>query len=195
MRINERLQEAAQAIDELFADDQAEVATRYQRLLAALQNSENVPPSAINVDSPAPSAPQPASPRSAPATAPQQDPTEPPGERVEVRRGERVTRLIDFLSAVQEAERVAVDRYHHGESDEQWQARAKQSIDRMWVAQKTIHMLCGSEVNDAARLLAYDVQNVIRNGPAPGEPRDEMVWAYIRPNRRAFLDLVRDHLE
>jgi hypothetical protein len=116
-------------------------------------------------------------------------------ERVEVRRGERVTRLIDFLAAVQEAERVAVDRYHHGESDEQWQARAKQSIDRMWVAQKTIHMLCGSEVNDAARLLAYDVQNVIRNGPAPGEPRDEMVWAYIRPNRRAFLDLVRDHLE
>ncbi|MET7735719.1 hypothetical protein ABZT02_30770 [Streptomyces sp. NPDC005402] len=116
-------------------------------------------------------------------------------ERVEVRRGERVAHLIDFLSAVQEAERVAVDRYHHGASDEEWQARAKQSIDRMWVAQKTIHMLCGSEVNEAARRLAYDVQNVIRKGPGPGEPQDERVWAYIRPHRRAFLDLVRDHLE
>ncbi|MFF7645441.1 hypothetical protein [Streptomyces canus] len=116
-------------------------------------------------------------------------------ERVEVRRGERVTHLIDFLSAVQEAERVAVDRCHHGASDEQWQARAKQSIDRMWVAQKTIHMLCGAEVNEAARRLAYDVQNVIRKGPGPGEPQDERVWAYIRPNRRAFLDLVREHLE
>jgi hypothetical protein len=76
--IYERLQEAAQAIDELFADDGAEAAKRYQRLLAALQDSENVPPSAIKVDSPAPSAPQPASPRSAPATAPQQGPTEHP---------------------------------------------------------------------------------------------------------------------
>ncbi|WP_432138879.1 hypothetical protein [Streptomyces sp. bgisy154] len=117
-------------------------------------------------------------------------------ERAEARRNERVTHLVGFLSAVQEAERVAVDRYHHGMADEQWQARAKQSIDRMWVAQKTIHMLCAPEVNEAARRLAYDVQNVIRNGPDdPGDPQDERVWAYIRPNRRAFLDVVRDHLE
>ncbi|WP_328554778.1 hypothetical protein [Streptomyces sp. NBC_00358] len=116
-------------------------------------------------------------------------------ERAETRRSERVTHLIDFLSAVQEAERVAVDHYHHQLADEQWQARAKQSIDRMWVAQKTIHMLCAPEVNHAARALAYDVQDVIRNGPGdPGEPRDERVWAYIRPSRMAFLDVVRDQL-
>ncbi|MEU6270982.1 hypothetical protein ABZ871_00945 [Streptomyces populi] len=117
-------------------------------------------------------------------------------ERAETCRNERVSHLIDFLAAVQEAERVAVDRHHHGQSDEEWQARAKQSIDRMWVAQKTIHMLCASEVNDAARELAYDVQDVIRKGPDdPGEPRDEKVWAYIRPSRRAFLDVVRDQLK
>ncbi|MFE1288745.1 hypothetical protein [Streptomyces sp. NPDC058751] len=117
-------------------------------------------------------------------------------ERAESRRNERVAHLIDFLSAVQEAERVAVDRHHHDLADEEWQARAKQSIDRMWVAQKTIHMLCASEVNDAARDLAYDVQDVIRKGPTdPGEPRDERVWAYIRPSRRAFLDVVREQLE
>ncbi|WP_217237498.1 hypothetical protein [Streptomyces sp. AC555_RSS877] len=116
-------------------------------------------------------------------------------ERAEARRAERVTHLVDFLAAVQEAERVAVDRYHHNLADDQWQARAKESIDRMWVAQKTIHMLCESEVNEAARRLASDVQGVIRKGPGdPAEPQDEKVWAYIRPSRRAFLDVVRDHL-
>jgi hypothetical protein len=60
---------------------------------------------------------------------------------------------------------------------------------------KTIHMLCGSEVNEAARRLAYHVQNVIRKGPGPGEPQAERIWAYVRPRRRAFLDLVREHLE
>ncbi len=117
-------------------------------------------------------------------------------ERAEARRTERVTHLVDFLSAVQEAERVAVDRYHHNLADEQWQVRAKQSIDRMWVAQKTIHMLCASEVNEAARRLAYDVQDVVRKGPDdPGVPQDEKVWAYIRPSRRTFLNVVRDHLD
>ncbi|MFG2604130.1 hypothetical protein ACGFT2_11355 [Streptomyces sp. NPDC048514] len=116
-------------------------------------------------------------------------------ERAEARRNERVTHLVAFLVAVQEAERIAVERHHHGQTDEQWQARAKQSVDRMWVTQKTIHMLCAPEVNGAARDLAYAVQNVIRKGPEdPGEPRDEKVWASIRPSRRTFLDVVRDHL-
>ncbi|MFJ9634863.1 hypothetical protein ACIRU8_44955 [Streptomyces sp. NPDC101175] len=52
MRINERLQEAAQAIDELIAYDRAEAAERYQRLRAVLQDRENAPSSGIKVDSP-----------------------------------------------------------------------------------------------------------------------------------------------
>ncbi|MEU2281289.1 hypothetical protein ABZ614_04820 [Streptomyces sp. NPDC013178] len=116
-------------------------------------------------------------------------------ERAEARRSERLTHLIAFLTAVQEAERVAVDRYHHRLTDEQWQARAKQTLDKMWVAQKTIHMLCASEVNEAARRLAFAVQDVIRNGPDdPGEPQDEKIWAYIRPSRREFLDVACDQL-
>ncbi|WP_328401170.1 hypothetical protein OHS70_26325 [Streptomyces sp. NBC_00390] len=116
-------------------------------------------------------------------------------ELAEARRNERLTHLIDFLSAVQEAERVAVDRYHHNMTDEQWQERARQIIDRVWVTQKTIHVLCASEVNDAARGLAFAVQKVIRDGPDdPGEPQDEKVWAHIRPSRRAFLDVVRTYL-
>jgi hypothetical protein len=100
-----------------------------------------------------------------------------------------------FLVAVQEAERIAVERHHHGRTDEQWQAQSKQSVDRMWVAQ-TIHMLCAPEVNEAARDPAYAVQDVIRKGPEdPGEPQDEKVWACVRPSRKVFLDVVRDHLE
>lgn len=116
-------------------------------------------------------------------------------ERAEARRNERLTHLIAFLSAVQEAERVAVDRYHHNLADEQWQARASQVLDRVWVTQKTIHVLCASEVSEAARSLAWAVQEVIRKGPEdPGEPQDEKVWAHIHPSRQAFLDLVRDQL-
>ncbi|MFH8800884.1 hypothetical protein ACH4F6_14980 [Streptomyces sp. NPDC017936] len=116
-------------------------------------------------------------------------------ECAEARRCERLTHLIAFLSAVQEAERVAVDRYQHRMADAQWEARARQTVDRMWVTQKTIHMLCAPEVNDAARRLAYAVQDVIRKGPDdPGEPQDEKVWEAIRPSRREFLDVVRDHL-
>ncbi|MFC5724517.1 hypothetical protein ACFP1Z_30615 [Streptomyces gamaensis] len=119
-------------------------------------------------------------------------------ERAEVRearRKERLTHLIAFLSAAQEAERVAVDRYQHKLADEQWQARAKQTLDRVWVTQKTIHMLCAPEINEAARRFAFDIQDVIREGPGdPGEPQDEKVWAYIRASRREFLDVVRDYL-
>ncbi|MEU0675345.1 hypothetical protein ABZ330_21110 [Streptomyces sp. NPDC006172] len=113
----------------------------------------------------------------------------------EARRGERLAHLVDFLSAVQEAERVAVDHYQHHVSDERWQERARQTADRMWVAQKTIHMLCTPEVNEAARRLAFAVQNVLREGPDDlGEPQDEKVWAAIRPSRREFLDVVRTRL-
>ncbi|MGD1217070.1 hypothetical protein AB9Q10_01405 [Streptomyces krungchingensis] len=116
-------------------------------------------------------------------------------ECAEARRSERLTHLVEFLSTVQEAERVAVDHYQHHLGDEQWQTRARQTVDRMWVAQKTIHMLCAPEVNEAARRLAFAVQNVIREGPDdPGQPQDEKVWACISPSRRTFLDVVRDHL-
>lgn len=116
-------------------------------------------------------------------------------DRAEARRSERLAHLIEFLSVVQEAERVAVDRYHHNLADEQWQARAREILDRMWVTQKTIHMLCASEINEAARGLAFAVQRLIRNGPDDrGEPQDEKVWAHIRPSRREFLDAVRDYL-
>lgn len=116
-------------------------------------------------------------------------------ERAEARRSECLAHLIDFLSAVQEAERVAVDRYHHNLADEQWQARAKEALDRLWVAQKTIHMLCTSEVNEAARRVAFAVQDVIRDGPGdPGEPQDEKIWACISPSQRAFLDIAADYL-
>ncbi|MFD9438356.1 hypothetical protein ACFWBR_26280 [Streptomyces sp. NPDC060006] len=111
------------------------------------------------------------------------------------RREERLAHLIEFLSAVQEAERVAVDRYHHNLTDEQWHARERQAIDRVWVKQKAIHMLCASDVNSAARGVAFAVQKLLRDGPDdPGAPQDEKVWAHISPSRLAFLDAARRYL-
>lgn len=116
-------------------------------------------------------------------------------ERSEARRNEYRTHFVDFLCAVQEAERVAVDRYQHNLTDEQWQMRAKKAIDRVWVTQKTIHMVCAPEVNEAAREVAFAVQDVIRKGPGePGEPQDEKVWQCISPSRRAYLDVAADYL-
>ncbi|WP_162890202.1 hypothetical protein [Streptomyces olivoreticuli] len=116
-------------------------------------------------------------------------------ERAEARRDERLTHLVAFLCAVQEAERVAVDRYHHNETDAEWQMRARRALDRVWVTQKTIHLVCASKVNDAARLAAFAVQDVIREGPgAPGEPQDERVWQSIGPSRRAYLDVAAAYL-
>jgi hypothetical protein len=117
------------------------------------------------------------------------------GELSEARRKERLTHLIGFLSAVQEAERVAVDRWYHLSCDEHWEARSRQAVDKVWVAQKTIHLLCDPEVNEAARTVAFAVQEVVRQGPDDrGAPQDEKVWAHIRPSRRVFLDVVRAHL-
>ncbi|KUN87704.1 hypothetical protein AQJ66_08665 [Streptomyces bungoensis] len=116
-------------------------------------------------------------------------------ERSEERRKEQVTHLTAFLAAVQEAERVAVDRWHHRMSDERWQARARRAVDRVWVTQKTLHLLCSTEINDAARKLAFAVHEVVRDGPGdPDDPQDEKVWAYIRPSRNEFLDAGKRHL-
>ncbi|WP_159393183.1 hypothetical protein [Streptomyces rimosus] len=112
------------------------------------------------------------------------------------RRAERLAHLIDFLSAIQEAERVAVDHYHHNAADEQWQARARQIIDKVWVKQKTIHLLCAPDVNEAARSVAFALQRLLREGPDdPGEPKDEKIWAHISPSRREYLDAAHRYLK
>ncbi|MEU8580266.1 hypothetical protein [Streptomyces abikoensis] len=116
-------------------------------------------------------------------------------ERAEARRNEHLTHIVAFLCALQEAERVAVDRYHHNETDAEWQMRARRALDRVWVTQKTIHLVCASKVNNAAREAAFAVQDVIRKGPGdPGEPQDERVWQAISPSRRAYLDVAAEYL-
>ncbi|MEV5239187.1 hypothetical protein AB0K89_08735 [Streptomyces cinnamoneus] len=117
-------------------------------------------------------------------------------ERAEARRNERLSHLVAFLCAVQEAERVAVDRYQHNEADAQWHMRARQALDKVWVTQKTIHMVCASEVNKAARRAAFAVQDVIRKGPgdAGEQPQDEKVWQIISPSRRDYLDVAAAYL-
>ncbi|GGO92084.1 hypothetical protein GCM10012280_41460 [Wenjunlia tyrosinilytica] len=116
-------------------------------------------------------------------------------EIAEKRRDNRVSHLVEFLVAAQAAERVAADRGPQPPLDEGWQVLANQSIDRLWVLQKTIHMLCAPHVNEAARGLCFALQEVIKNGPDDsGEPFAEQVAAHIRPSRRAFLDAAHEYL-
>lgn len=76
MNIRERLQEAAQAIDEAIVDHHAEAAERYQRLLAVLQDNENGSPADVaKVDFPPTPDPQAVGSLSTPAMAPQPSPT------------------------------------------------------------------------------------------------------------------------
>ncbi|WP_432094109.1 hypothetical protein [Streptomyces sp. bgisy100] len=118
-------------------------------------------------------------------------------EAAETRRADRISHLVAFIVAVQEAERVAVDRCLDRSADEQSRRqRAEATIDRLWVLQKTIHMLCAPQVNNAARVLVFALQQVLREGPS-GSPESvvEQVAAHVRPSRNAFLDTARECLD
>jgi hypothetical protein len=113
----------------------------------------------------------------------------------ESRRQERLTHVVAFLEAVQAAERIAVDRHHHGVDDRQWHERSEVMIDRLWVLQKTLHLLCDKELNDAARLVAHDMRDLIRIGPKDRTPPIEArIWDEIGPSRKLFLDIAHARL-
>lgn len=113
----------------------------------------------------------------------------------EARRAERITHVLAFLEAVQTSERVAVDHHHHGIDDEDWHERADMMIDRLWMLQKTLHLVCSTEVNDAAREVAFTMRRIIRKGPADRRPPlEQRVWEELSPSRMVFLDLARDEL-
>ncbi len=86
MSINERLKEAAQVIDEVFAAYEAKAAERYQRLLADLQDNEIVSPTANKVVSPAVPDPQPSSRRMPPRQSPTEQLTDRQRKVIEVIR-------------------------------------------------------------------------------------------------------------
>ena len=73
--------------------------------------------------------------------------------------------------------------------DAEWRERADNIQDRLWVAQKTLHMLCSPALTSAARIFAYSIHNLLWHGPGTKSVPD-----YLRPTRNAFLDAAREDL-
>lgn len=73
--------------------------------------------------------------------------------------------------------------------DVEWRKRADIIQDRLWVAQKTLHMLCSPALTDAARDFAYSIHDLLWQGPGKKSVPD-----FLRRTRNAFLDSAREDL-
>jgi hypothetical protein len=110
--------------------------------------------------------------------------------RHEARRAERLTHLLAFLAVAQEAERAATERHLKGVDSDKWQQKAEALQDRLWAAQKTLHMLCAPDVAQPAHTLAHAVHHLLWQGAG-----DQSIPDYLRPSRNAFLDAARADLD
>jgi len=71
--------------------------------------------------------------------------------RAEARRSERMAIMDRLLVNIQDAERVAAERHYGGVVGAEWQARADAVMDRVWVAEKMVHILCTPTMVEAAQ--------------------------------------------
>ncbi|MFI1400416.1 hypothetical protein [Streptomyces sp. NPDC020681] len=110
--------------------------------------------------------------------------------RQEARRNERLSYLVTFLEVAQEAERTAMDQHLVRADEDEWRRRAGAVQDRLWAAQKTLHMLCQPAVAQSAHAFAQAVNHLLWHGPGAQSVRD-----FLHPTRNAFLDAARSDLE
>ncbi|KAB1143476.1 hypothetical protein F7R91_25255 [Streptomyces luteolifulvus] len=110
--------------------------------------------------------------------------------RQEARRNERLSYLVTFLEIAQEAERTAMEQHPVRTDDDEWRRRAEAVQDRLWAAQKTLHMLCQPTVAQPAHAFAQTVNHLLWHGPGAQPVRD-----FLHPTRNAFLDAARSDLE
>jgi hypothetical protein len=94
-----------------------------------------------------------------------------------------------LLTTVQDAERVVAERHYQGLAGTEWQARADAAMDRVWVAEKMVHILCTARMVDAA----YTFVNIL-NDAMRRPPGDFDLWDYLSSGRAALLSAARDEL-
>jgi hypothetical protein len=68
----------------------------------------------------------------------------------EARLAERLTHLVAFLTAAQDAERIALERPASVGAEDEWRRRAADALDRLWTTEKTVHLLCEPKVTATA---------------------------------------------
>ncbi|MCY1144502.1 hypothetical protein OWR29_41445 [Actinoplanes sp. Pm04-4] len=111
--------------------------------------------------------------------------------RTEARRAERLALLERFVGVAAEAERCAFDRPPTWQEGDEWHARAQETMNRFWVAERMIRLLFPPPVHDAARAYFLMLNGAVWEG-TPG--RDELRDALENP-RLAFLDAARAKLD
>jgi hypothetical protein len=109
---------------------------------------------------------------------------------MEGRRGERLAHLIAFIETAQEAERLAIAVHKHGAGGDAVEEQTEALLNQLWTRLRAVQLICPAEVSEAARDLAGDVHDVVRQGPG-----DQSVTVILRPGRAKLIALARADLE
>jgi hypothetical protein len=106
----------------------------------------------------------------------------------EARRAERLTEVINYLKLIQQGEIVAIDKYDRGKGSQSLELRAAEIKEAIWVAQRTIELLCEPEVSKAA----HDLSSV--TAAVMSAPSGASVVSVTRPVRKVFIEVVRSRI-
>jgi hypothetical protein len=104
----------------------------------------------------------------------------------ERRREGRVAYVERFVAAAQEAEKVAHNRWVDKANDDEIKVRADVALERVWIAEKMLRVLCPPSVYDPANAFAFRLHNVVEKGPG-----EVSVRKYLQPTREVFLNSCR----
>jgi hypothetical protein len=108
-------------------------------------------------------------------------------ELSEARRAERLQHLQRFVEVAAEAERHAFTRPPDWSDEDAWPAKAQDTMNRLWVAERMLRLLFPLPLHDAARSYFLDLNRVVWEGLPDGES----VRDYLEDSRLAFLDAGR----
>lgn len=108
----------------------------------------------------------------------------------EARYAERVAVIDRFLGYAQDAERVAYDRHQFGADGDEWRRRADAGMDRLYLAEKMVRILCSDELHEAAHTFTNAISEAIYH-----ERGNFDVSNHLMTDRANFLTAARRELE
>jgi len=108
----------------------------------------------------------------------------------EARYAERVAVIDRFLGCAQDAERVAYDRHQSDANGEEWRRRADAGMDRLYLAEKMVRILCSDELHEAAHSFTNAISEAIYHKPGNFD-----VSNHLMADRTNFLTAARRELE
>jgi hypothetical protein len=110
--------------------------------------------------------------------------------RIEARRTERMAALDRFLVNAQDVERVAIDHHQHGVDGPEWRSRANIAMDRVWVSEKMVRILCSSAMHEAAHVFTNALHRTLWQ-----EHHDHAVGDVLASKREECLQAAQIELE